>query len=287
MDNTHSRISMSTKPSFTESKMHALMFAPLRSDGSNFLEWVNDAKVLLSAKDLAKTLTPPVPSKDDDATTTIPPAQKWHTLTVLRRHLDHALGLQYLQFENSAGLWTQLHARFDHQQRLFLPQARVNWTNIRVLDFSNYAAYNSKLHRIIAQLRLCDQVIEEAELIEKTLSTLPPTTAILLQQYRNMKFEKLSELMSYLLFAEKHHQILLHNAELRPAREVHNTIEEATPEELNRPAEAIVPTEGVGPRRHNQPADHHAEVHVAETSKRPSRGSLRKSKLKWHTNPAI
>ena len=55
--------------------MHALMFAPISSDGSNFLEWVIDAKVLLSAEDLAKTLIPLAPS-NDDTTILIPPSQK-------------------------------------------------------------------------------------------------------------------------------------------------------------------------------------------------------------------
>lgn len=75
--------------------MHALVFGPLNSDGSNFLEWVNDAKVLLNAEDLAKTFTPQtIPPTED--TPPIPPAAKWHTLMVFRHHLDHALRLQYL-----------------------------------------------------------------------------------------------------------------------------------------------------------------------------------------------
>ena len=79
----------------------------LSADGSNFLEWVNDAKVLLSAEDFAKTLTKTKPSDDEaEDTTTTPPVApmrpkilevaKWHTLMILRRHLDHALRLQYL-----------------------------------------------------------------------------------------------------------------------------------------------------------------------------------------------
>ena len=82
------------------------MFAPLSADGSNFLEWVNDAKVLLSAEDLAKTLIKSEPQDDDEEDTTtaptttitpkIPEAAKWHTLMILRRHLNHALRLQFL-----------------------------------------------------------------------------------------------------------------------------------------------------------------------------------------------
>ena len=204
MNNIYTRISMFTKTSFTESKMHALMFAPLSSDGSNFLEWVNDVRVLLSAEDLAKTLTPPPPSTNTppaDDTPPIPLAAKWHTLMVLRHHLDHALRLQYLQIKDPAELWAQLHARFDYQQTLFLPQARADWTNIRVLDFLNFAAFNSELHRITTQLRLYGQIITDAELIEKTLSTFHLATVILSQQYKNMKFKMHVNLMSHLLLA--------------------------------------------------------------------------------------
>jgi hypothetical protein len=42
---------MSTQPTFIEGRMQSLMFAPLNSDGSNFLKWVNDEKTVLSAND--------------------------------------------------------------------------------------------------------------------------------------------------------------------------------------------------------------------------------------------
>ena len=40
-----------------ESRLQNLLFAPLKSDGSNFLEWLNDARTVLCAEDLAKALT--------------------------------------------------------------------------------------------------------------------------------------------------------------------------------------------------------------------------------------
>ena len=207
---------------------------------------------------------------------------------ILRRHLDHALRLQYLQIEDPAELWSELHAKFDHQQTLFLPQARTNWTNIRVLDFPNFSAFNSELYRIIAQLRIYGVEILEAEQIEKTLSTFPPATAILSQQYRNMRFKKHSQLMAHLLLAEKHHQLLLRNAESRPAREVHTTIaiEDAEPKEPNGASGATAPVAGAGPQRDNPPVQHHAEVHVTEASRRPPRGSFRKIPPKWQNKPA-
>jgi hypothetical protein len=56
-------------------------------------------------------------------------------MLILRCHLDHSLRLHYMQLEDPAELCAQLHSRFNHQQTLFLPQARTDWINLRVLDF--------------------------------------------------------------------------------------------------------------------------------------------------------
>ena len=265
--------------------MQSLLFEPLNASGSNFTEWINDVKVFLQAENIAQAI-----SKDEiPEEAQLPASTKWHTLMVLRRHLDHTLRIQYLHIENPAELWAKLQARFDHQQPLYLPQARSDWTNLRVLDFPNFSAYDEELHRILSQLRMCGQVISESELIEKTFSTFSPATAILSQQYRNMKYKNYSILMSHLLLAEKQHQILLRNAESRPAREIHNTIamiEDAEPKESTKQTGAITLTGGDGPRRWDHADDHHAEVNVAEASRRPPRGSLRKPNSSWHRLPA-
>lgn len=53
--------------------------------------------------------------------------------------------------------------------------------NLKVLDIRDFAEFNSELHRITTQLRLCGQTVTDVELIEKTLSTFLPTAAILSQ----------------------------------------------------------------------------------------------------------
>jgi hypothetical protein len=109
----------------------------------------------------------------------IPTSHKWHTLLILRRHLDFSLRQQYIQVEDPAELWAVLEARFKHEQTIFLPQARSNWIGLRVMDFPNFLTFNSELHRIVAQLRLCGDTINDTEMIDKTLSTFPPACAIL------------------------------------------------------------------------------------------------------------
>jgi hypothetical protein len=68
-----------------------------------------------------------------------------------------------------------------------------------------------------------------------------------------MNFKKHSQLMSHLLLAEKHQQLLLKNAEIRPIKEVHSTVH--VPREFH--ATTATPT---------------SEVYAAEASRRPPRG---------------
>lgn len=163
---------MATKitPQYLESRLQALSFTPLNSNGSNFLEWVNDAKVVLAADDLSKTLEP-------EGEEEIGQVYKPQALLTLRRHLDQSLRLQYITLMDPEKLW---NARFDHQQSLFLPQAHSDWINLWVLDCPNFVSFNSELYRIMAQLKLCGESVTKSELIEKTLSIFPPATAILL-----------------------------------------------------------------------------------------------------------
>ena len=226
-------------------------------DGSKFLYWIKNAKTILNAQDLAKAIVKPVASSSNaDPTDNVSTICKWQALHLLQRHLDMDLQMQYLEVDDPTELWAQLHLRYHHQRTLYQPQARTDWIQLRVMDFPSMAAYNSELHRIVSQLRHCDQDISDADLIEKTLSTFPPAHMTLSQIYRTMKFKKHANLMAYLLMAEKNQQLLLRNAESRPAREVHTT--------TTQPA-AVAPVPEVV-----------VEAHVAQASRRPPRGSHRK-----------
>jgi hypothetical protein len=140
---------------------------------------------------------------------------------MIRRHLDYSLRKQYFTLSSPHELWKALKTRFLHEKTMHLPQARSEWIQLRVMDFSDLLSFNAELHRIMSLMWLCGQRIEESELIDKTLSTFPPAATILAQQYRNMQFLIHARLMSYLLAAEKQQQLLLKNAESRPNKEVH------------------------------------------------------------------
>ena len=47
-----SRITMSTQKSSADTRVQPLLFALLTHEGTNFLDWVNNAQVVLAAEDL-------------------------------------------------------------------------------------------------------------------------------------------------------------------------------------------------------------------------------------------
>ncbi|XP_020270666.1 uncharacterized protein LOC109845810 [Asparagus officinalis] len=166
-------------------------FAELVVDGSNYLTW---------ALDLSRA----------------PLSRRQKALIFLRHHLNKDLKNEYLTEKNPAVLWQSLKDQFDQQTAIMLPQAQYDWLNLRFQDFKSVTEYNSTLHCIVSQLKLCKHNITEAELIEKTLSTFHASNLILQQQYMTKNYSKHSELIFALLVAEKHNQLLMCNHNARP-----------------------------------------------------------------------
>ncbi|XP_031101863.1 uncharacterized protein LOC116005766 [Ipomoea triloba] len=150
-------------------------FAELALDGSNFLTWVLDVEIHLTSTDLQDAI------KEKSTCTT---TQKAKSFIFLRHHLNRNLKNEYLIEKDPYALWKSLKSRFDQQTSLVLPQAQYDWLNLRFQDFKSVTEYNSALHKIVSQLKLCKQNVSDEDLIEKTLSTFHANNLVLQQQYR-------------------------------------------------------------------------------------------------------
>nr|XP_016475477.1 PREDICTED: uncharacterized protein LOC107797127 [Nicotiana tabacum] len=97
-----------------------------------------------------------------------------------------------------------------------LPRARYEWIHLRLQDFKNVSEYNSVVFRITFQLKLYGKIVNDKDLLEKTLSTFHASNMVLQQQYREKGLKKYSKLISCLLVAEQHNTLLIKNYEARP-----------------------------------------------------------------------
>nr|BAF36297.1 hypothetical protein [Ipomoea trifida] len=156
-------------------------FTELSLDGGNYLTWALDIEIHLASKGLSQTIVAMSQCTD---------AQKAQALIFLRHHLNHDLKNEYLTEKDPFALW-------------------------KFQDYKSVIDYNSALHKIVSQLKLCKQEVSEKDLIEKTLSTFHASNLVLQQQYRAKNYEKHSELISALLVAEKHNQLLMKNHNAR------------------------------------------------------------------------
>ncbi|XP_031125137.1 uncharacterized protein LOC116027575 [Ipomoea triloba] len=181
-------------------------FTELSLDGGNYLTWALDIEIHLASKEFSQTIVAMSQCTD---------AQKAQALIFLRHHLNHDLKNEYLTEKDPFALWKSLKDRFDQQSSIVLPQAQFDWLNLRFQDYKSVIDYNSALHKIVSQLKLCKQEVSEKDLIEKTLSTFHASNLVLQQQYRAKNYEKHSELISALLVAEKHNQLLMKNHNAR------------------------------------------------------------------------
>ncbi|XP_019246370.1 PREDICTED: uncharacterized protein LOC109226020 [Nicotiana attenuata] len=134
----------------------------------------------------------------------------------LRHHLDEGLKMEYLTVRDPVILWNNLKDRYDHLKMVVLPQARYDWTHLRLQDFKSISEYNSTMFGIISQLKLCGDNITNHDMLEKTFTTFHASNMLLQQQYREMGFKKYSKLISHLLVAEQHNELLMKNHESRP-----------------------------------------------------------------------
>ncbi|XP_019230746.1 PREDICTED: uncharacterized protein LOC109211653 [Nicotiana attenuata] len=189
------------------SNLSKLEVVALDISGKNDLSWVLDAEIHLVAKGLGNAITQGNEASSQD---------KAKSMIFLCHHLDEGLKVEYLTVKDPPELWTGLKERYDHLKATVLPRARYEWMHLRLQDFKTVSEYNSDVFRITSQLKLCGEVMNDEDLLEKTFTTFHTSNMVLQRQYRERGFKKYSESISCLLVAEQHNTLLLKNHEARP-----------------------------------------------------------------------
>lgn len=190
-----SKITMSSHVRERETRIQPLMLDLLEPDGTNFLEWRHDAYTYLCVEELDAALS-------SETVDDLCPSYRWQALLIIRRHIDASLRQQYVQVDDAVELWKLLDARFKHEETIFLPQAWSDWLNLRMLDFSNFASFNAKLHRISIQLKLYAQTVtwkrrrtskQAHRRRRRRRSNIPTRLTVLMRLGRNRRGRKVSQ----------------------------------------------------------------------------------------------
>ena len=93
----------------------------------------------------AKNLRPAIKDETDNP---VGEAEKTTAMIFIRRHIHDALQTKYLAEEDPLALWVALADRFDHQNDIFLHEARHDWHHLRFQDFKSVNEYNSEVCQI-------------------------------------------------------------------------------------------------------------------------------------------
>lgn len=83
--------------------------------------------------------------------------------------------------------------------------------HLRLQAFKTVSEYNFALFKISSRLKLCEEIITDEDMLEKTFSTFHTSNVLLPQQYRERGFRKYSELISCLLVAKQNNESLMKN----------------------------------------------------------------------------
>ncbi|KAM1225524.1 hypothetical protein ACFX2I_044190 [Malus domestica] len=100
------------------SNLSKLDFTAPKVSGRNYLKWVQDVKLYLTAKGIRVTNKAPTDDKLVDE------AQKATAIIFIRRHIHDALQTEYFAKNDPCTLWLTLADRFNHQKDIYLPEAR-------------------------------------------------------------------------------------------------------------------------------------------------------------------
>ncbi|XP_068308716.1 uncharacterized protein [Pyrus communis] len=154
------------------SNLNKLDFTALEVSGRNYLKWVQDVKLHLTAKNFHLAIK-------DEMDNPVGEVEKATAIIFIRRHIYDALQTEYLVEEDPQALWVALANRFDHQKDIFLPEARHDWHNLGFQDFKSMNEYKYEVCRIRSLLKFCNKTLTKEDLLEKTYSTFSATNIVL------------------------------------------------------------------------------------------------------------
>ncbi|KAM2472180.1 hypothetical protein FF2_046475 [Malus domestica] len=159
------------------SNLNKLDFTALKVSRKNYLKWVQDVKLHLTAKNLR-------PDIEEETDNPIGKAEKATDMIFIRRHIHNALQTEYLAEEDPRALWVALNDHFDHQNDIFLPEAKHDWQHLRLQDFKSMNKYNSEVCRIRSLLKFCNKTLTKEDLLENTYLIFSASNIVLNQQCR-------------------------------------------------------------------------------------------------------
>ncbi|GAV83382.1 hypothetical protein CFOL_v3_26830 [Cephalotus follicularis] len=94
----------------------------------NYLSWVLDVKLHLSAKKLRHIID------EDNAVSN---EERVTALIFLRHHIDDGLKYEYVTVENPLELWQNLNDRFEYLKAVVLPKVLNDWSHHTISRFQN------------------------------------------------------------------------------------------------------------------------------------------------------
>ncbi|XP_070013381.1 uncharacterized protein [Nicotiana sylvestris] len=118
------------------SNLTKLEFVVIDISGKNYMSRVLDVEIHLDAMGLTDTI------KDKNQASYHDRAK---AMIFLRHHLDEGLEMEYLTVKDPVILWNNLKDRYDHLKMVILPQARYDWTHLKLQDFKSITEQHNRL----------------------------------------------------------------------------------------------------------------------------------------------
>ncbi|XP_074346901.1 uncharacterized protein LOC141685710 [Apium graveolens] len=167
------------------SNLTKLEFNALHVTEKNYLSWIFDAEIHLSAMGLGDTIKEENKTSEQD---------KAKAMIFLRHHLDEGLKTEYLTIKDPSTLWKDLKERYDHQKMVILPKARYDWLHLRLQDYKSQQYCErgfTKYSELIFVLLLAEQnnglLLKNYQARPTGSTPFPDVNAVTNNEYRDNK----------------------------------------------------------------------------------------------------